>query len=289
MRGRDVADRPFGDRIVGGEVFDRPVGPDVDEEGVDLDEFTGSLGFSALGQTLGVALAGVEAEAPAAGPAPQDRHGNDGAARHQPLQDAPDLGDADSLSLTLEEGGDLALAPHRVVCADGFDRLDQGRRPLGLSDALGPARQRLGPLFPPVKRRTGRAHGLRRLLGGQPVAHGAPPPRHRVTSSLRFDIWGLRREKTRRSGAVPDNLTGQATNLHGGLLRLVDSQLSASETPFSFSIIPLISVRTRTDGDRRGLGLRERIRAYNATPGTKRGRLTQAVKGQSLSQRGVQR
>jgi hypothetical protein len=35
----DVADRPFGDRIVGGEVFDRPVWPDVDEEGVDLDEF----------------------------------------------------------------------------------------------------------------------------------------------------------------------------------------------------------------------------------------------------------
>ena len=40
-RGRNVADRPFGDRIVGGEVFDRPVGLDVDEEGVDLDEFAG--------------------------------------------------------------------------------------------------------------------------------------------------------------------------------------------------------------------------------------------------------
>ncbi len=32
--GRDMADRPFGDRIVGGEVFDRPVGTDIDEEGI---------------------------------------------------------------------------------------------------------------------------------------------------------------------------------------------------------------------------------------------------------------
>src|SRR6516225_2611550 len=121
-RGRNVADRPFGDRIVSGEVFDRPVGLDVDEEGVDLDEFAGRPRFSALGQTLGVTLAGVEAEAPAAGPAPQDRHGNDRAASHQPAQDPPDLGDADGLSFVLEERRDLALAPHRVVSADGLDR-----------------------------------------------------------------------------------------------------------------------------------------------------------------------
>jgi hypothetical protein len=68
-----------------------------------------------------------------------------------------------------------------------------------------------------------------------PVA--SAPPRH-VFSPLRFDIRGLRCEKTRRGTAVPNNLPGQATNLHGGLLRLVDSQLSASETPFLFSIAP---------------------------------------------------
>ena len=101
--------------MVGGEVFDRPVGPDIDEESVDLDEVSGRLGFSAPGQTVCVALAGIEAKAPAARPAAQDRHGNDHAASRQPPQDAPDLGDADGLSFALEERRDLALAPHRVV------------------------------------------------------------------------------------------------------------------------------------------------------------------------------
>jgi hypothetical protein len=65
----DVADRPFGDRVGGGEVLDRLVWTDVDEEGVDLDEFAGCPGFSALGETLRVALMGIEAEAPATRPA----------------------------------------------------------------------------------------------------------------------------------------------------------------------------------------------------------------------------
>ena len=109
------------------------VGADVDEEGVDLDEFAGRLGFSALGQTLCIALVGIEAEAPAAGPAPQDRHGNDDASVHQSLQDAPDLGDADGPPLAVEERRDLALAPHRVVGADGhFGRRTRwGRREPG--------------------------------------------------------------------------------------------------------------------------------------------------------------
>jgi hypothetical protein len=66
--GCNVPHGPFGDRVVGGEVFDRPVRLYVDEEGVDLDELAGRPRFSAFGQTLGVTLAGVEAEAPAAGP-----------------------------------------------------------------------------------------------------------------------------------------------------------------------------------------------------------------------------
>jgi hypothetical protein len=107
--GRDVADRPFGDRVVGGEVLDGLVGSDVDEEGVDLDEFAEGLGFSALDQALGVALACVEAEAPAAG-LRRRRHANDDAAIHQPFEDAPDLADADVLPLAVEERSDLALA-----------------------------------------------------------------------------------------------------------------------------------------------------------------------------------
>jgi hypothetical protein len=78
-----VADRPFGDRIVGGEVFDRPVGTEVDEEGVDLDEFARGLRFSALGQALGVAMACGQAEASAAAAPSQDWRGNDNAPLHQ--------------------------------------------------------------------------------------------------------------------------------------------------------------------------------------------------------------
>ncbi len=63
--GGDAAERPFGDGIVGGEVLDRLAGPDVDEEGVDLDEFAGRLGLAALGQPARVALPGGESDAPA--------------------------------------------------------------------------------------------------------------------------------------------------------------------------------------------------------------------------------
>ena len=47
----DVADGPFGDRIVGGEGLDRFVGG-VDEQGVDLDEFAGRFGFRPLARHL---------------------------------------------------------------------------------------------------------------------------------------------------------------------------------------------------------------------------------------------
>src|SRR5271165_2853953 len=82
------------------------------------------------------------------------------------------------------------------------------------------------------------ADRLRRLLDRQAVRHRPSPARDGVTPSRRFDIWGLRVEKPRRRPTVPDNLPRQAKNLHGGLLRLVDSQLSASETSFPFSAAP---------------------------------------------------
>ena len=68
-----MAERPFGDRVGGGEVLDRLVGPDVDEEGVDLDEFAGRLRLASFGQARGVALALIDAEAPAAW-APSESH-----------------------------------------------------------------------------------------------------------------------------------------------------------------------------------------------------------------------
>ena len=131
-----------------------------------------------------------------------------------------------------------ALAPHRIVDANRLHPLDEGGRPFRLARALGPARPRLRLFLPAIEARAGDAHGLRCLLGCQAVRHGAAPSRNGVASSRRFDTWGLRVEKTRRRPTVPDNLPRQAKNLNGGLPRLVDSQLSASETPFPFSILP---------------------------------------------------
>ena len=98
-----------------------------------------------------------------------------------------------------------------------------------------PAALGLGLLLPAVEGGTRNADGLRSLFGGEPGGHGSSPSLNGVASSRGFDIWGLRREKTRRRPTVSDNMRGQAKNLHGGLLELVDSQLSASETPFFHS------------------------------------------------------
>ena len=51
------ADGPLRHRVVSREVLDGLVGSDVDEEGVDLDEFARPDRLHALGQALGVALA----------------------------------------------------------------------------------------------------------------------------------------------------------------------------------------------------------------------------------------
>ena len=46
--GGDVAEGPFGDRVIGGEALDRSVGAEVDEQRVDLDEFAGLSGSASL-------------------------------------------------------------------------------------------------------------------------------------------------------------------------------------------------------------------------------------------------
>jgi hypothetical protein len=48
----DPGDGPFGDRIISGEVLDRLVGADVEEERVDLQISPGWLGFSPFGSRL---------------------------------------------------------------------------------------------------------------------------------------------------------------------------------------------------------------------------------------------
>ncbi len=48
--GRDAADGLFGDRIIGGEVVDRPVRPHVHKERVDLDDLAGLVGLRPLGR-----------------------------------------------------------------------------------------------------------------------------------------------------------------------------------------------------------------------------------------------
>ena len=215
--GGDVGKGPFGDRVVGGEVLEGPVGTQVDKQRVDLDQFAGLFGFASLGQALGVALALGHADAAAAGPAAQDRHGDDRAAGDEPAEDAPDGGDGRGQAVAVEELGDLSLAPHRVVGAQGLNRCDESQRPFRLARALGTPRQGLRRSFPAVQRRACNAHRLRRPFGAQAIGDRAAPARHGVASSRGFDIGGLRREKTRRRSGVSDNMSGQATNLHGGL------------------------------------------------------------------------
>ena len=120
--------------------------------------------------------------------------------------------------------------------ADLFDALDLLACIAGLARAMRTPAFGFGLFLPAVERGAGMADRLGRLVGGKAQAHGAAPAQNGVASSLGFAIWGLRRKKTRRRPSVSDNVSGQATNLHGVLLRLFDSQLSASENPSSFSI-----------------------------------------------------
>jgi hypothetical protein len=146
-----MAERPFGDGIVGGEVFDWLVGPQVDEEGVDLDEFAGRAGFAAFGEALGVALARADAKTPLFRALAQHWNGDDAASLHQPVQNAPGGRSRGCKALAPEEGRDLALAPHGIVEAHGFHRFGERGRPLWLAQAFGPAGLQFRVPFPAVQ------------------------------------------------------------------------------------------------------------------------------------------
>ena len=73
-----------------------PFGPRIDEERVDLPAFAWGLGLAALGRTPGVTLLGGAADAPGGGPAPQEGHGNNGAALDEMSEDAADRRDREA-------------------------------------------------------------------------------------------------------------------------------------------------------------------------------------------------
>src|SRR4051812_19138144 len=72
----DEGDGPLRHRVVSREVLDGLVGSEVDEEGVDLNEFARPDRLHALGQALGVALA-HDAQAAWTGFATKHRHGRE--------------------------------------------------------------------------------------------------------------------------------------------------------------------------------------------------------------------
>src|SRR5215203_6069983 len=165
---------------LGREVLDGLVGSDVDEEGVDLDEFARPDRLQALGQALSVALA-HDAQAVWTGFATKHRHGRDDASRHELRQDARDHRDRDVDPLPAQEDGELALAPHRMISAQPLDLAHESAGPSRLTLPVRPSRARLEPLLPRVERGPARPDGAGRLLGREPARAGAPPAFERVS------------------------------------------------------------------------------------------------------------
>src|SRR3954467_12004462 len=176
----DEGDGPLRHRVVSREVLDGLVGSDVDEEGVDLDEFARPDRLHALGQALGVALA-HDAQAAWTGFATKHRHGRDDASRHELRQDAPDHRDRDVDPLPAQEDGELALAPHRMISAQPLDLAHESAGPSRLTLPVWPSRARLQPLLPTVERGPARPGGGGRLVGREPARAGAPPAFERVS------------------------------------------------------------------------------------------------------------
>src|SRR5215204_1734082 len=176
----DEGDGPLRHRVVSREVLDGLVGSDVDEEGVDLDEFARPDRLHALGQALSVALA-HDAQAAWTGFATKHRHGRDDASRHELRQDAPDHRDRDVDPLAAQEDSELALAPHRMISAQPLDLAHESAGPSRLTLPVRPSRARLEPLLPTVERGPARPDGAGRLLGRKPARAGAPPAFERVS------------------------------------------------------------------------------------------------------------
>jgi hypothetical protein len=142
-------------------------------------------------------------------------------------EDAADRCLADLEALLAELHDDLGSAPHGLVEAQVLDGLHERRGPFGFAGCLRPLRLRLRLRLPAIELGEGVADGTGSVPDREPIADGLAPARDRVPSSRRFEIWGLRAEKTGRSGSGSDKMTGQTTNLHGDLrvLRFADPSL----------------------------------------------------------------
>jgi len=211
-----LGDGPFGMDVVSIEVLDGQVGADRHAEGVDLDDVARLLERDVAGLSDGVRpLPGLCFAGCLADEVGDTRHPPPG---DEAVDDAADRGVGDGEALVAQDWSELLLAPHGKVEPEPLDLGAQRRAPVLLAHPMRPPALRHGRLLPAIKRGARHPHRLRRLLGRQPGSPGAAPSRHRVASSLRFDIWGLRVEKPRRAPAVACNMTGQAKNLHGVLL-----------------------------------------------------------------------
>ncbi len=196
-----LGDGPFGDRIVGGEVFDGLARRDVDEDGVDLDHAAGGVGLEPLGQAHGV-FAPVGVAAPGALAQPGD--GLDAAALHQAVQDPAHGRVGDLEPFVAQQRPQLGLAPHREVVAQPLHRPHQlggpgsGPRPVR-SSASG-----LQPARPAVQRGPADPHRPGRRLGRQPVASGLSGSAQGVSPG-RCDVRGLRGQARRQPSAAIDS------------------------------------------------------------------------------------
>ena len=209
-------DGPFGEGIVGVEMLDGDAGQRIDREGVDLDDVAGlfegnALGFSdGVGALLWRCFGGDFAD--------QGGNGLNRSAPDERADDPPDGGVGCGVALFAQDRPELFLAPHGVIQAQALDGFGQTLWTLGLAHPAWPTAQGIGARLPAVEGGPRDAHSFGPLLAAQPLRHGVSPARQRVTSSGGFDIRGLRRQKTRRAPGTPDNMTGQAKNLHGVLL-----------------------------------------------------------------------
>jgi len=112
----------------------------------------------------------------------------------------------------------------------------QRRAPVPLAHPMRPPALWRRLFLPAIERGARHADGIGSRGGGEPGAHGAAPSSHRVASSLGFDSWGFRVEKTRRAPAAAYNMAGQAKYLHGVLLPVSSfSNPSFGEPRLSFN------------------------------------------------------
>ena len=220
---------PFGEDVIGIEVLDGSARRDGEGQCIDLDDIAGVLKRDVLRLADGVGPGFRGAFA--ANLADQVGDRRHPAALDQLLEDAADGSVGHVEAGLAQERPELVPAPERKVEPEPLGLGAQRPAPAVAPHAVRSPALRSRRRFPAVERRTRHAHRRRGLIGVQSILHRATPSRHRVASSLRFDIWGLRAEKTRRPASVAGNMTGQAKNLHGVLLSARASQPELRRTP----------------------------------------------------------